>query len=250
MYLCTPANSTVLIQKPGTGKSLTAKATAGILERPLLKLDVGSLFGSLVGETEGNLRNAIQMEEAIAPCVLWLDEIEKAFAGSKSSGSTDGGTSSRVFGSFLSWLQEKRTPVFVVATANDVTQMPPELLRKGRFDELWFVDLPNERERHDIWQIQITKHRRDPGLFDINALAAATAGFTGAEIEQAVIDSLYGAFAEDREPSTQDMPHAVKSTVPLSQLLDQVDALRKWAKGRARPATSTLPEHKDRKIAV
>jgi len=147
---------------PGTGKSLTAKAASSILERPILKLDAGKLFAGIVGESEANLRRAIQTAEAIAPCILWIDEIEKGMSGSRSSGSTDGGTSARVFGSFISWMQEKVSPVFVVATANDVTQLPPELLRKGRFDELFFVDLPDEEEREAIWRIHIQKRDRDP----------------------------------------------------------------------------------------
>jgi SpoVK/Ycf46/Vps4 family AAA+-type ATPase len=154
---------------PGTGKSLTAKAVATVFQRPLLKLDAGRLYGGLVGQSEGNLRSVIETAEAIAPCVLWLDEIEKGFSGSKSSGMSDGGTSSRVFGSFISWMQEKTKPVFVVATANDVTQLPPEFLRKGRFDELFFVDLPNQQERDLIWRIQIAKYGRDPEKYDDRA---------------------------------------------------------------------------------
>ena len=159
---------------PGTGKSLTAKATAKIFGMPLLKLDAGRIFAGLVGQSESNLRSVIQTAEAIAPAVLWIDEIEKGFAGTKSSGATDGGTSARVFGSFISWMQEKKSPVFVVATANDVSQLPPEMLRKGRFDELWFVDLPNQTEREAIWAIQIAKYRRDPKQFDTVQLARAT----------------------------------------------------------------------------
>ena len=144
---------------PGTGKSLTAKATAAVFGTPLLRLDAGRIFGGLVGQSESNIRSVIQTAEAIAPCVLWLDEIEKGLAGSKSSGATDGGTSARVFGSFISWMAEKTAPVFVVATANDVSQLPPELLRKGRWDEMFFVDLPNQEERQEIWRIQVAKHR-------------------------------------------------------------------------------------------
>ena len=226
---------------PGTGKSLTAKAVASVLGRPLLKLDAGSLFGSLVGQSEANLRQVIQTAEAIAPCVLMVDEIEKGFSGSRSSGSTDGGTSSRVLGSFISWMQDRRAPVFVVATANDVTQLPPEFLRKGRFDELWFVDLPGETERRAIWDIQIRKHGREPGQFDVQALARGSDGFTGAEIEQAFIDALYRAFSEKREPGTLDCSMALGDTVPLSRLMsEQITALRSWSKGRARLAT--LPE--------
>jgi len=236
---------------PGTGKSLTAKATASVFGRPLLKLDAGKLYGSLVGQSESNLRSVIQVAEAIAPCVLWLDELEKGLAGSKSSGSTDGGTSSRVFGSFISWMQDRKAPVFVVATANDVTQLPPELLRKGRWDDMMFVDLPNQAEREAIWGIQITKYGRKPEQFDVVALARASDGHTGAEIEQAVIDALYRAFADGREPGMMDLSLALEESVPLSKLMsEQIGALKKWAVGRCRFATSTATEPKGRKLAA
>ena len=178
----------------GTGKSLTAKATAKVFGVPLLKLDAGRIFAGLVGQSESNLRAVIQTAEAIAPCCLWIDEVEKGFNGTKSSNATDGGTSARVFGSFLSWLQEKSSPVFVVATANDVTQLPPEMLRKGRWDELFFVDLPNQAEREAIWEIQIGKHGRDPGDFDLVQLAKETEGLTGSEIENVFIEALISGF--------------------------------------------------------
>jgi len=241
----------LIVGIPGTGKSLTAKATASVFGRPLLKLDAGKLYGSLVGQSEGNLRSVIQTAEAIAPCVLWLDELEKGLAGSRSSGQTDGGTSARVFGSFISWMQEKKAPVFVVATANDVTQLPPELLRKGRWDDLVFVDLPNQDEREAIWRIQIQRHGREWSHYDTVALAKASEGFTGAEIEQAVIDSLYAAFARDREPGMLDISKALGETVPLSKLMsEQIAGLRKWAVGRCRMATSPVKETKARKIAA
>jgi ATP-dependent 26S proteasome regulatory subunit len=178
----------LIVGIPGTGKSLTAKATASVFQRPLLKLDAGRLFAGIVGQSESNLRSVIATVEAIAPCVLWIDELEKGFSGSRNSGSTDGGTSARVFGSFLSWLQDRQSPVFIVATANDVTQLPPELLRKGRFDELFFVDLPNHQEREVIWRIQIAKFGRQPGDFDIIQLAKATEGFTGSELEHSAFE--------------------------------------------------------------
>ncbi|MCB1093829.1 MAG: AAA family ATPase, partial [Verrucomicrobiae bacterium] len=156
----------LIVGIPGTGKSLTAKATAGAFDLPLLRLDMGRVFGGIVGQSEANLRAVIQTAEAIAPCVLWIDEIEKGMSGSKSSGSSDGGTSARVFGSFLSWMQEKDKPVFVVATANDVSQLPPEFIRKGRFDEMFFVDLPDALERARIWDIVIERHGRKPVDFD------------------------------------------------------------------------------------
>ena len=232
----------LIIGVPGTGKSLTAKATAAVFGRPLLRLDAGRLFGSLVGQSESNLRQAIATAEAVAPCVLWIDELEKAFAGSRSSGVSDGGTGSRVFGSFLSWMQEKTAPVFVVATANDVTQLPPELLRKGRWDELFFTDLPSVSEREQIWGIQIAKCNRRPRDFNMEGLATSSEGFTGAEIEQAVTDALYRAFAESREPRTGDMLAAITETVPLSRLMaDQIQALREWSKGRCKMAASPPP---------
>lgn len=239
----------LIVGIPGTGKSLTAKATAAVFSRPLLKLDAGRLFAGLVGQSEGNLRSVIATVEAIAPCVLWIDEIEKGFNGSRSSGSSDGGTSSRVFGTFLSWLQEKSAPVFVVATANDVTQLPPEFLRKGRFDEVFFVDLPNEEERQAIWRIQIGKYGRKAADFDTIQLARATEGWTGSEIEQAFTDGLYQAFGRREEPTDLSVMMQLGELVPLSRLMaEQITALRDWAKGRARLATATKSDTKGRKI--
>jgi len=239
----------LIIGIPGTGKSLTAKATAGVFQRPLLKLDAGRLFAGLVGQSESNLRSVIQTAEAVSPAVLWIDEIEKGFNGSKSSGASDGGTASRVFGSFVSWMQERTAPVFVVATANDVTQLPPEFLRKGRWDEQFFVDLPNQEEREAIWRIQIAKYGRRPESFDVVKLAKGTEGLTGAEIEQAFIDALYEGFSRDKEPTDLLIGMVLENVVPLSKLMaEQISALRKWAKGRARPATTTEQVSNSRKI--
>jgi len=233
----------LIVGIPGTGKSLTAKATAGVLQLPLLRLDMGRVFGGIVGQSEANLRSVIRTAEAIAPCVLWIDEIEKGFGGSTGSGSSDGGTSSRVFGSFLSWMQEKEKPVFVVATANDVSQLPPEFLRKGRFDEMFFVDLPDTEERTAIWEIVIARHTRDPKSHDLGALAKVTDGFTGAEIEGAYREALHEAFAEGREPTAVDIHSAIATTTPVSKLMEErIDALRKWSKGRAREAGATSPK--------
>jgi ATP-dependent 26S proteasome regulatory subunit len=242
----------LIVGIPGTGKSLTAKATAGAFGLPLLRLDMGCVFGGIVGQSEANLRTVIQTSEAIAPCVLWIDEIEKGFSGSKSSGSTDGGTSSRVFGSFLSWMQEKEKPVFVVATANDVSKLPPEFLRKGRFDEMFFVDLPDDQERTQIWEIVIKRHGREAGDFDTQALARRCEQFTGAEIEAVFIDALHEAYAEGREPSAKDIVEAMTHTVPLAQLMDeQIATLRQWAKGRAREAAArTSPAAPRRHMAA
>jgi AAA+ superfamily predicted ATPase len=243
----------LIVGIPGTGKSLTAKATASAFGLPLLRLDMGRVFGGIVGQSEANLRAVIQTAEAIAPCVLWIDEIEKGFSGSKSSGGSDGGTSSRVFGSFLSWMQEKEKPVFVVATANDVSQLPPEFLRKGRFDELFFVDLPDIAERSQIWDIVITRHGRQTSNFDVAALAKSAEQFTGAEIDAIFVDALYDAFLDDgREPTDLDLANAMTRMVPLANLMDgQIAALRNWAKGRARSAASdkqTAPARTSRRI--
>lgn len=244
----------LMVGIPGCGKSLTAKATAGILGLPLLKLDAGKLFGSLVGESERNLRTAIQTAEAIAPCVLWLDEMEKGFSGSKSSGSTDGGTSSRVFGSFIQWMQEKTAPVFVVATANDVSQLPPEMLRKGRFDEMFFVDLPDIQERKAIWEIQIAKYGRKPSAFHLETLAVESEGWTGSEIEAVFCEALFAAFDQDTSPNTATVSMAAQSLVPLSRTMAQaLSSLREWAKGRARSASAIFTantEPKGRKLAA
>jgi SpoVK/Ycf46/Vps4 family AAA+-type ATPase len=250
-YGLPPAKGLLILGLPGTGKSLTAKATAKVFGVPLLKLDAGRLYGGLVGQSESNLRSVMQTAEAIAPCVLWLDEAEKGLAGSKSSGSTDGGTSARVLGSLLNWMQEKTAPVFVVATANDVTQLPPELLRAGRWDQMFFVDLPNQEEREAIWAIQIRKHGRDAADFDTVQLARASEGLTGSEIEAVFVESLFDAFDHEAEPTDLDIAGVLTAFVPLSKLMaEQIGSLRTWAKGRARFATSPPPERKLRKLAA
>jgi len=222
---------------PGTGKSLTAKATAAAFGLPLLKLDAGRIFGSLVGQSEANLRAAIQTAEAVAPCVLWIDELEKAFGGAGAGGSSDGGTSSRVFGTMLNWLQDKTAPVFVVATANDASRLPPELLRKGRWDECWFVDLPDTKERSAIWEIVVAKYGREPSLLDVASLARASDRLTGAEIEAAYVEALHRAFTEDREPAELDIGEVLIDSVPLATTMaEPIERLRKWASGRARSA--------------
>ena len=244
----------LIVGIPGTGKSLTAKATAGAFGLPLLRLDMGRVFGGIVGQSEANLRAVIQTAEAIAPCVLWIDEIEKGFSGSKSSGSSDGGTSYRVFGTFLCWMQEKEKPVFVVATANDVSQLPPEFLRKGRFDEMFFVDLPDVGERRQIWEIVVKRHGRNPKDFDTTALAKAADQMTGAEIDAVFVDALYDAFLDDaREPTDLDLANAMTRMVPLARLMDgQIAALKNWAKGRARTAAAdqSTPRKSNRRLSV
>jgi SpoVK/Ycf46/Vps4 family AAA+-type ATPase len=251
-YGLPPAKGLLIIGIAGTGKSLTAKVTAKVFGVPLLKLDAGRLYGGLVGQSEANLRSVIQTAEAIAPCCLWLDELEKGLAGSKSSGSTDGGTSARVLGSLLSWMQEKTAPVFVVATANDVSQLPPELLRAGRWDALFFVDLPNADERQAIWSLQIRKHGRNPADFDPGQLAWASDGLTGSEIEAVFVEALYDAFSRGTEPTDLDVARVLTDFVPLSKTMaEQITALRTWATSRARFATSpTATEPRLRKLAA
>lgn len=251
-YGLPPAKGLLIIGIAGTGKSLSAKVAARVFGVPLLKLDAGRLYGGLVGQSEANLRSVIQTAEAIAPCCLWLDELEKALAGSKSSSATDGGTSARVLGSLLSWMQEKTASVFVVATANDISQLPPELLRAGRWDQMFFVDLPNQTEREAIWTIQIRKHGRNPADFDPAQLARASDGLTGSEIEAVFIESLYDAFDRETEPTDLDIARALTDFVPLSRTMaEQINSLRTWAKGRARFATSpAASESRLRKLAT
>lgn len=222
----------------GCGKSLCAKAVAQLWQVPLLRFDMGRMFGSLVGSSEENIRRAIAAAETIAPAILWVDEIDKAFAGSRGSGSTDSGTTARVLGTFLTWLSEKTSPVFIVATANDVTLLPPELLRKGRLDEIFFVDLPNQDEIMEVLAIHLAKRNRNPQQFDLTALAHAAAGFSGAEIEEAIHSALYDAFDVGEDLATRHVLEAMCQTVPLSRTMDDpINRLRSWAEGRARPAS-------------
>ena len=226
----------------GCGKSLSSKAIASLWKLPLLRMDVGKIFGGIVGQSEENIRKAIRVAESTAPNIVWIDELEKGFSGTQSSGISDGGTTARVFGTFLAWLQDKTAPCFVVATANDVSALPPELLRKGRFDEIFFVDLPDEPEREEIFNIHLKKRRRDPANFDLKALAKATNGYSGAEIEQAIIAAMYDAFNQDRDILTDDILKAAKQSIPLSETMkEKIDILRFWAETRARPASSAPP---------
>lgn len=230
----------LLIGVQGCGKSLAAKAIAAAWHLPLLRLDVGRLFGSLLGSSEENVRTAIRVAESVAPAILWVDEIEKSMAGSSSSGSTDGGTSARVLSSFLTWLQEKTSPVFVIATANDISQLPPELLRRGRLDETFFVDLPGHEERCEILAIHLKSRGRNIADFDIPELAHATEGYSGAELEQVVISAMFDAYAAGAPLSQQDLLAAAAISVPLSRTMkENVERLRHWAEGRARRASSS-----------
>ncbi len=243
-----PAPKGVLVTGvPGCGKSLVAKAMASAWSLPLVRLDVGRVFGGLVGASEQNIRTAIRTSEAVAPCVLWIDEIEKGFAGATSAANGDSGTSARVFGTFLTWLQEKTSAVFVMATANNISLLPPEFLRKGRFDEIFFVDLPTLPERAQIFALHLrARLAAGPALGALGVddaltgrLAAATEGFSGAEIEQAVISACFDAF-DGRRPLTEtDLSRAVTHTVPLSiTQAEQIAALRSWAAVRAVPASA------------
>lgn len=227
----------LLLGVQGCGKSLSAKAIAAQWNLPLLRLDVGRIFdGSLVGLTEKNMRSAIATSESVAPCVLWLDELEKGFGGIGGSG--DSGTTMRTFATFLTWMSEKTAAVFIVATANDVSALPPELLRKGRFDEIFFVDLPDGPEREQIFSIHLKKKKRDPAKFNLKTLSKATDGFSGAEIEQVVVGALFVAFDAGRELMQKDLLAEAKSVVPLSVMMaEEIDELRTWAKMRTRPAS-------------
>lgn len=233
----------LLLGIPGCGKSLTAKVIARTWNFPLLRFDLGKVFGGIVGESERNIREALDVAKALSPCVLWIDEIEKGLSGVQSSGQTDGGTTSRVFGTFLTWMQEKKEPVFVVATANDISLLPPELLRKGRFDEIFFVDLPTKEERSNIFRIHLEKKKRDYLNYDIDRLSDETSGFTGAEIEGIVNEALYTSFNNNKELVTEDIINTIKKTVPLSKTMaDNITGMRKWAKVRARLASEANDE--------
>ncbi len=235
----------LILGVPGCGKSLIAKTTSRLWGLPLLRLDLGRVYdGSTVGRSEANLRNALRTAESISPAILFIDEIDKAFAGSAGSADSDGGTSSRIFGTFLTWMQEKTSPVFVMATANRVERLPSEFLRKGRFDEIFFVDLPNEEERKEIFDIHLQKRRPDVSRFDLEQLTKVCDGFSGAEIEQGLISAMYEAFAQGREFTQLDIIAAIRSTMPLSKTMnEQVTALRDWARQRARPAAASVAEY-------
>ena len=229
----------LLVGIQGTGKSLTAKVISNEWQLPLLKLDIGKLFGGIVGESESRLRQMIEVAETISPCILWIDEIDKAFSNSNSTG--DSGTSNRVLATFISWLSEKTKPVFVVATANNVDILPLEIIRKGRFDEIFFLDLPQKQEREQIFRIHIQEFRPNRWeLFDYSKLAQLSEAFSGAEIRQSIIEAMYHAFYEEREFTTEDICLALTQLIPLSQLeTNQTLRLKNWAvSGRIRLASS------------
>jgi SpoVK/Ycf46/Vps4 family AAA+-type ATPase len=236
----------LLLGVPGCGKSLTAKAVAEAWQMPLLRFDLGKVFAMYVGQSEENVRRAIRIAESIAPCVLWIDELEKGFAGIGAA-SLDSGVTARVFGTFITWLQEKKSPVFVVATANDIASLPPELLRKGRFDEIFFVDLPTEEERVEVFRKRLRLRRFagcDPARFDVDKLAKSTPGFTGADIEGVINETLKLAFADNRrDPANEDFLHVIAGTLPLSATMrDRIDELRRWSRTRARAASRVVQQ--------
>ena len=230
-----PPKGMLLLGVQGCGKSMLAKATAGGFGVPLLRLDFGTLYDKYHGETEKNLRGALAAAEQLAPCVLWIDEIEKGLASGGSS--EDGGVSRRVLGYLLTWMAERKSAVFIVATANQVHDLPPELLRKGRFDEIFFIDLPDAETRKEVFLVHLSKRKLDAADFDLAALTAASDGFSGAEIEQSIVSALYTSHADSRSLGTDLLVQEIRSTRPLSVVMaEQVAALRAWAKERTVPA--------------
>jgi ATP-dependent 26S proteasome regulatory subunit len=234
-----PPHGVIILGVQGCGKSLCARAVAGEWKLPLVKFDTSAVYDKYIGETEKRIRKVFQVAEGLAPCVLWIDELEKVFAGSgPDSASADAGVSSRLLASFLSWMQERKAPVFVAATCNNVTVLPPELIRKGRFDELFFVDLPNQAERKQVFSIQLARRKRNPAEFDLEKVAAAAHGYSGAEIDAAVQGALYAAYSEKKPLSTQLLLDALSQTVPLSTTrAEEIEGLREWARTRAVPAS-------------
>jgi SpoVK/Ycf46/Vps4 family AAA+-type ATPase len=235
-----PAKGVIILGVQGCGKSMCARAIAGEWELPLVKFDTAAIFDKYIGETEKRIQKVFKVAEGLAPCVLWIDELEKIFAGSApDSASADAGVSSRLLAAFLSWMQDRKAPVFVAATCNNVTVLPPELIRKGRFDKLFFVDLPNLAERKQILVIQLKRRNRNPEEFELDRLAGAARGFSGAEIDAAVQTALYAAFASKQPLSTENLLNAFAQTVPLSTTrAEEIQQLRTWARARAVPASN------------
>ena len=235
-----PPRGMIILGVQGCGKSLCARAVAGEWKLPLVKFDTSAVYDKYIGETEKRIRKVFQVAEGLAPCVLWIDELEKVFAGSGAdSASADAGVSSRLLGSFLSWMQERKAPVFVAATCNNVTVLPPELIRKGRFDELFFVDLPNLAERKQIFAIQLMKRKRNPADFDLEKVVAAAKGYSGAEIDAAVQGAMFAAYSEKKPLTSELLIETLSQTVPLSTTrAEEIAELREWARTRAVPATA------------
>src|SRR5438128_917658 len=235
-----PPRGVIILGVQGCGKSLCARAIAGEWKIPLVKFDTAAVFDKYIGETEKRIQQVFRVAEGLSPCVLWIDELEKVFAGSgPDSASVDAGDSSRILASFLSWMQDRRAPVFVAATCNNVSALPPELIRKGRFDELFFADLPNQSERKQIFAIQLSKRKRNPAEFDLERVAAAATGFSGAEIDAAVQSALYAAYSAKQQLTTQNLLDVLSKTVPLSTTrAEEIQAQREWAKERAVAASA------------
>jgi SpoVK/Ycf46/Vps4 family AAA+-type ATPase len=235
-----PARGVIILGVQGCGKSLCARAIAGEWNLPLVKFDSAAIFDKFIGETEKRIQKVFRIAEVLSPCVLWIDELEKVFAGSgPDSASVDAGVSSRILASFLSWMQDRKAPVFVAATCNNVTALPPELIRKGRFDELFFVGLPNQAERKQIFSIQLKKRKRNPDTFDLDRIANAAKGFSGAEIDAAIQSALYAAYSGKKELSTEILLKVLSQTVPLSVTrAEEIEAQRIWAERRAVPASA------------
>src|SRR6185369_11938908 len=235
-----PPRGVIILGVQGCGKSLCARAVAGEWKLPLVKFDTAAIYDKYIGETEKRIQKVFKVAESLAPCVLWIDELEKVFAGSGAdSASADAGVSSRLLASFLSWMQDRKAPVFVAATCNNVTVLPPELIRKGRFDELFFVDLPNQAERKQVFAIQLARRKRNPAEFDLERVTAAAKGYSGAEIEAVVQTALYAAFSSKQGLTTQGLLDALKATVPLSiTRSEEIEELRAWARLRAVPASA------------
>jgi SpoVK/Ycf46/Vps4 family AAA+-type ATPase len=242
-----PPRGVLLLGVQGCGKSMCARAIAGTWRIPLVKFDSAAIFDKYMGETEKHVKRLFQVAEELAPAVLWIDELEKIFAGGRpESASVDAGVSARLMGAFLSWMQERRSPVFVAATSNDVTALPPELIRKGRFDEMFFVDLPNAAERRSILSLQLSQRKQNVAQFDLEQLAAAAQGYSGAEIGAAIQTAMFDCFAGKKPVTTEAILQALRWSVPLStSRAEDVQALRDWARTRAVPASLT-----DAKIAA
>jgi SpoVK/Ycf46/Vps4 family AAA+-type ATPase len=234
-----PPRGMVVLGVQGCGKSMCARAVAGEWKLPLVKFDSAAVFDKYIGETEKRIQKVFQVAESLSPCVLWIDELEKVFAGSgPDSASVDAGVSSRILAAFLSWMQDRKAPVFVAATCNNVTALPPELIRKGRFDELFFVDLPNQAERKAILAIQLARRKHNPAEFDLEQIAKAAEGYSGAEIDAALQSAMYRSFADKQSLTTQSLLQALAITVPLSTTrAEEIEALREWARSRAVPAS-------------
>src|SRR6185437_7678437 len=235
-----PARGVIVLGVQGCGKSLCARAIAGEWKLPLVKFDTAAIYDKFIGETEKRIQQVFRVAEGLAPCVLWIDELEKVFAGSgPDSASADAGVSSRLLASFLSWMQDRKAPVFVAATCNNVNALPPELIRKGRFDGLFFVDLPHSNERKDIFSSQLSRRKRTPSQFDLDHLSTAAEGFSGAEIDAAVQSGLYAAYSVKQQLTTEILLNVLSHTVPLSiTRAEEIEAQRDWAKERAVSAST------------